>query len=79
MKKILKLYEEEDEYVGVCYQYVSDELGKRFSVYNLNECPEDAIIDRDLFSADDYLNAVKYGIALAQQGYDDAEYEMEDE
>ena len=44
-----------------------------FSVSNLNECPEDAIISRDLFDAEDYIKAVKYGITLAQQGYTDVE------
>ena len=77
MKKVLKLYLEEDKYVGICCQEVSDELGTKFRVYNLSECPEDAIIGRDLFDADDYLRAVKYGMKLAQQGYDDVEYELE--
>ena len=79
MKKFLKLYVEEDRYVGVCHQNVSDELETKFSVSNLSECPEDAIIGRDLFDASDYLRAVKYGIALAKQGYDDVEYELEQE
>ena len=74
MKKILKLHEEENRYDGVCYQEVSDECGCRFSVYNMNECPEDATINRDLFNAADYLVAVRYGIELAKQGYDSVEY-----
>ncbi len=78
MKKVLKLYVEEDRYEGVRYQEVSDELETKFSVSDLSECPEDAIIGRDLFDADDYLRAVKYGIALAKQGYDDVEYELEE-
>ena len=77
MKKILKLYVEADKYVGVCYQEVSDELRTIFRVYNLSECPEDAIIGRDLFDANDYLRAVKYGITLGQQGYDDVIFELQ--
>ena len=53
---------------------VSNEEGKRlFSVSNLSECPEDAIIGRDLFDASDYINAVRFGMELAKNGYDDIE------
>lgn len=44
-----------------------------FCVSNLNECPEDAIIGRDLFTADDYIEAVKFGMKLRADGYDDIE------
>lgn len=74
MKKILNLYVEENYYDGVTYEQVSDEEQNLFSVCNLNECPEDAIIGRDLFDANDYLTAVRYGIKLAKQGYDEVEY-----
>ena len=74
MKKILKLSQEQNRYEGTFYQEVNDELGVRFSVCNLNECPEDAIIGRELFDASDYLRAVRYGIELAKQGYDVVEY-----
>ena len=42
-----------------------------FSVCNLNECPEDAVIGRDLFDEQDFINAVKLGMKLAQEGYTD--------
>jgi hypothetical protein len=75
MKKFLKLYVKEDYYDRVTYESVRDEEdGYLFSVSNLNECPEDAIIGRDLFDAHDYLKAVRYGIELAKQGYDEVEY-----
>lgn len=62
---------DDDEQTG---QTLFDENGNCvFCVYNLNECPEDAIIRRGLFDANDYINAVKYGIQLAQQGYTDVE------
>lgn len=41
-----------------------------YSVWNLCDCPEDAIVDRSLFSAYDYVRAVEYGMELAKQGYD---------
>lgn len=77
MKKILNLYVEESYYDGVAYEQVSDESKSLFSVCNLNECPEDAIIGRDLFDANDYIEAVRYGIELAKQGYDEVEYAKE--
>lgn len=76
MKKILELEVELDEN-GVCQEQVfdADDNDKLlFSVYNLNEYPEDAIISRDLFSASQYLSAIRYGIELAKQGYDEVEY-----
>ena len=77
MKKILKIRYEQNEYEGTCYQEVNDEFGCRFSVCNLSECPEDAIIGRELFDASDYLRAIRYGIELAKQGYDSVEYVSE--
>lgn len=77
MKKILKLYVEESWYDGITYEQVNNEEKCLFSVCNLNECPEDAIISRDLFDANDYLKAVRYGIELAKQGYDEVEYTKE--
>ena len=74
MKKILNLYTEQNHYDDITYEQVTDEDKNLFSVYNLNECPEDAIIGRDLFDAYDYLKAVRYGINLAKQGYDEVEY-----
>ena len=40
-----------------------------YRVSNLWDCPEDACIGRDLFSADDFIAAVKFGMLLAQDGY----------
>lgn len=66
---------------SLCYQEITNEEGKRlFSVSNLSECPEDAIIGRDLFDASDYIRAVRFGMELAKAGYDDIEeYWMGDE
>lgn len=77
--KVFKL----DAPEGYDYYYEHQEVidpdtGKTmFSVYNLAECPEDAIIGRDLFDAHDWLGVVKYGIWLAQQGYTNVSFEME--
>lgn len=75
-KKILDLYEERN-YYGPTYQEISDEENLLFTVSNLNEYPEDATINRDLFSAQQYIKAVRYGIKLAKQGYDDVEMQKE--
>ena len=45
----------------------------RFRVYDLTECPEDAIIGRDLFNAHDYIRAIKTGMELAVMGYTNVE------
>lgn len=76
--KIFKLVEEEDEYNSITSsQTVYDGDKMVFDVWNLDECPEDAIIDRSLFNAFDWLRAVKYGIELARQGYTNVGFEME--
>ena len=74
MKKILKLEQDfEDGYlIG---ERVYDNDNQIFSVYDLTECPEDATIYRDLFSANQYLYAIRYGIELAKKGYDEVAYE----
>lgn len=78
MEKIknLTLYEEEDYYEGVRRQELyntgdENDIKIYFSVGNLSECPEDAIIGRDLFDANDYVNVLRQGIKLAKLGYDD--------
>lgn len=48
-----------------------DDFNSNFSVYNLCECPEDAIIGRDLFDADDFIYAVRFGMDLRDKGYTD--------
>ena len=42
----------------------------RFSVSDMTEWPEDAIIGRDLFDANDFIAALKLGFAIAKRGYD---------
>ena len=45
------------------------ENGIKFSVQNLDDCPEDAIIGRSLFDSYDYIKALNKGIELAGRGY----------
>lgn len=70
----LKVYEDTDRYDdyirGQEVYYNEDGINIDFSAYNLNECPEDAIIGRDLFDAYDYIRALNKGIELAKMGYD---------
>ena len=40
-----------------------------YYVSNLWDCPEDACIGRALFSADDFIAAIRLGMLLAQDGY----------
>lgn len=71
MDKLYNLTIEEryDSYGECVEQEVSDDDKVIFSVGNLDECPEDAIIERDLFTAEQYIRAIEFGIKLANQGY----------
>lgn len=71
MKLGIKLKQEIDEYEDIItYQELEDkENGISFEVHNLNWDPEDAYIERELFSAQDYINALNKGIELAKKGY----------
>ena len=48
-----------------------DDFKGNFLVSDLCECPEDAIIGRDLFDADDFIYAVRLGMDLRDKGYTD--------
>lgn len=64
-------YETDKDDFAVGVRVFDDNDNMVFSVYNLNECPEDAIIGRDLFDEQDFINAVKLGMKLVQEGYTD--------
>lgn len=73
MNLYVTINEEEDDYGSMIYaQDVSceDEPQVRYFVYNLTDCPEDAIIGRDLVSAEEYLKILELGMALGRKGYD---------
>ena len=40
-----------------------------YRVCDLDECPEDAILGRDLFSAWEFIETLELGMKLAQEGY----------
>ena len=77
--KVFGLSEDKNMWGDVYYQklYDKEEQVAFFTVSNLNECPEDAIIGRDLFDAVDYIRAVKRGIKLAEQGYTHVTFEVD--
>ena len=57
---------------GIEAEHISceQEPAVEYWVHNLWDCPEDACIWRDLVSADEWLDAVRLGMKLAQKGYD---------
>ena len=64
----------DDEWT-VGYQRVTSPVDPRiyYSVCNLCECPEDAIIGRDLVGAHEWLDAVRLGMQLAREGVTELE------
>lgn len=65
-----------DDWLEGCnrYESLSDKDGKTiYSVCDLTDCPEDAVIFRDLTSAYDIVELIKFGIHLKYLGYDDIE------
>ena len=53
-----------------------DNMRLVFDVRNFTFCPEDAIIERGLFNASDYIRTLNKGIELAKAGYDRVEIEV---
>lgn len=52
-------------------EWDQDNFKGNFIVYDMNDCPEDAIIGRELFDADDFIYAVRFGMDLRDKGYTD--------
>lgn len=50
-----------------------------YCVENMDGCPEDAIIDRDLFTAEDYIAAIQLGMDLREKGYTNVSVEWKEE
>lgn len=72
----IKVYE--DDFGDVYGEEIEkNEENISFSVFNLDECPEDAIIGRNLFTTDDYIKALNQGIELAKKGYTGVAYYAE--
>lgn len=81
---VLKLTETRNDWditIAECVREITDDptVGRvRFSAQNLDECPEDAILSRSLFSGHDYIAALKMGMRIARSGYDSISYEIEE-
>ena len=77
MKLHVKVSEECDRWGDVYRQKVicAEVPDVNYSVCDLCDCPEDAIIYRDLVSAYDYIDILKLGMRLAFDGYTDIEVE----
>ena len=67
---------------GWCYQtqylYDLDSGLEIFSVSDLSECPEDAIIGRDLTDARNIVDFIELGIKYAKEGYSEVKYFYEE-
>ena len=63
--------EDYDSYLGITHSQnmYSKDRKMGYYVQNLTDCPEDAIIGRDLVSAEEIINYIKFGMKLAQEGY----------
>ena len=72
MTKTLIVFEESSEWEGVFHQELWDPDKKSFlfSVSNLWECPEDAIIGHALHNSQDARLLIELGIEYAKEGYD---------
>ena len=59
----------------VCVQTVTDGVGNEYYwVYNMDECPEDATLQRNLFTAEDYIATLRLGMRLVEEGYTDIDF-----
>lgn len=72
MIKTLIAFEETSKWGGTYHQELWDPDKKSclFSVSNLWECSEDAVIGRALFNADDAEILIEYGMKWVREGYD---------
>ena len=78
MKFKMEVKERKDSYGDVSAQTLTwnyDGIQGYYHVNDLCDCPEDAIIGRDLFSVWDFINAVELGMGLAAKGYTGIEVE----
>ena len=75
MKKHIVLFEKEN-WAGDYKQELWDVDEKRvlYSVYDLSEYPEDAIIGRNLVSGNDALDLIKLGMHYSKMGYDEIDF-----
>jgi len=67
----------EDCVTSQTLKWAHDGFVGRFHVHDMWDCPEDCTISRDLFSAWDFVEAVRFGMSLAAKGYDSIELKKE--
>ena len=69
----LKIAEHQNTWDMVSQKVWSDNPDEKvsFFVTDLYECPEDAVIGRDLFDASDFIRAIQLGFRIAKRGYDE--------
>lgn len=75
MMKLEAVIEEAyDSYDGILAQELDfKDFSEHYRVHNLWDCPEDATIQRDLVPAEEIIDWIRFGMELAQKGYDDIE------
>lgn len=71
-KDYIIYFSDNENYEEHCQKVWSDNEDEKlwYMVYDLTDYPGDATIERDLFSGYDFIKAIKLGMRLAQQGYD---------
>lgn len=76
----VKFYHDKDYYGHEFYHEIQNvtedpDVTVYFKAYDMCECPEDAMLNRDLFNGDDYIEAIELGMLLSNLGYDSIEVE----
>ena len=51
----------------------NDGIDIYYNVFDLWEYPEDAVLGRDLFTAEEFIKTIKLGMHLAKEGYENIE------
>ena len=71
-KDYIIYFSDNEDYESHCQKVWSDNEDEKlwYMVYDLIDHPEDATIERDLFSCRDFIEAVKLGYRIAKLGYD---------
>lgn len=59
-----------DSNVQELFSLMDDGPKTHYYVCDLTDCPEDAVVYRDLFSAYEYVDALNKGIEIAKAGFD---------
>ena len=76
-------FSDNGEYENHCQRVWSnnDDEEINFYAYDLDGCPEDAVIGRDIFDGNDFIDVLELGFRIAKLGYDEIvinEVEWED-